>query len=85
MLPEIWGPLAAAGQQPGALFHLRGLPESTKARSKICCQLQQSCAAVLIFVLKDHRGAPALKDVMRRRCPHIDAMSGPSAQSSSGL
>jgi len=40
---------------------------------------------MLIFVLKDHRGAPALTDVVRYRCPHIDAVSGPSAQSSSGL
>ncbi len=58
-------PLATAGQQPGALLHLRGLPESTKAGSKFCCLLQQSCADLLFFVLKDHRAAPALTDVVR--------------------
>jgi len=75
--------LATASQQLGALWHLRSLPESTKAGSKICCQLQQSCADVLIFVLKDHRGAPDLIGIVRYRCPHIDAVSGPSAQSGS--
>ena len=75
-------PLATAGQQPDALLHLRGLPESIKARSKFCCLLQQSCADLLMFALKDHRDAPALTDFMRKRCPHIDAVSGLSAQSS---
>ena len=70
-LPWVYWGFAASVQQPGALLHLRRLPESTKLWSKICRQLQQPCADKLNFAWNVRQGAPAMTDVVRYRCSHI--------------
>ncbi len=66
--------MATNADQPGALLHLRGAPDSTTARSEGCYQKQQSRADTQMLALKrDHRGTPAVVEAVRQRCSHFAA------------